>query len=68
MGSTFKSNDTAISDILKDIDQSVNQLPDFQCGWVWGNTGKGRERWETVGYARVVSTTRAFIQIHASGI
>jgi len=35
MGSTFKSNDTPISDILKDIDQGVNQLPDFQRGWVW---------------------------------
>ncbi|MDR3265114.1 MAG: DUF262 domain-containing protein [Synergistaceae bacterium] len=35
MGSTFKSNDTAISDILKGIDQGVNQLPDFQRGWVW---------------------------------
>lgn len=35
MASTFKSNDTPISDILKDIDLGVNQLPDFQRGWVW---------------------------------
>lgn len=35
MGSTFKSNDTAISDILKGIEQGTNQLPDFQRGWVW---------------------------------
>jgi hypothetical protein len=35
MSSTFKSNDTPISDILKDIHQGVNQLPDFQRGWVW---------------------------------
>lgn len=35
MGSIFKSNDIAVSDILKDIDQGVNQLPDFQRGWVW---------------------------------
>lgn len=35
MSSTFKSNDTPISDILKDIHQGINQLPDFQRGWVW---------------------------------
>ena len=35
MGSTYESNDTAISDILKDIEQGANQLPDFQRGWVW---------------------------------
>jgi hypothetical protein len=35
MSSTFKSNDTPISDILKDIHQGANQLPDFQRGWVW---------------------------------
>ncbi|GHU22377.1 hypothetical protein FACS189488_02810 [Betaproteobacteria bacterium] len=35
MGSTFQSNDTPVSDILKAIDQGVNQLPDFQRGWVW---------------------------------
>lgn len=35
MTSTFKSNDVPISEILKDIDIGVNQLPDFQRGWVW---------------------------------
>lgn len=35
MGSTFKSNGTAISDILKGIEQGTNQLPEFQRGWVW---------------------------------
>jgi uncharacterized protein with ParB-like and HNH nuclease domain len=35
MASTFKSNDTAIADILKDIANGANQLPDFQRGWVW---------------------------------
>ena len=35
MGSTFKSNDTPISEILRDIEQGTNQLPDFQRGWVW---------------------------------
>lgn len=35
MPSTFKSNDTAISEILKSIDSGANQLPDFQRGWVW---------------------------------
>ena len=35
MSSTFKSNDTPIVDILKDINRGVNQLPDFQRGWVW---------------------------------
>jgi hypothetical protein len=30
MASTFKSNDTAIADILKDIANGANQLPDFQ--------------------------------------
>lgn len=35
MGSTFKSNDIAISDILRGIENGVNQLPDFQRGWVW---------------------------------
>jgi len=35
MASTFKSHDTAISEILKDIDSGTNQLPDFQRGWVW---------------------------------
>lgn len=35
MASTFKSNDTAILEILKNIDSGVNQLPDFQRGWVW---------------------------------
>ncbi|GHV46978.1 hypothetical protein FACS1894204_09680 [Synergistales bacterium] len=35
MASTFKSNDTAIADILKDIKNGTNQLPDFQRGWVW---------------------------------
>jgi hypothetical protein len=35
MASTFKSNDTAIADILKGINDGTNQLPDFQRGWVW---------------------------------
>jgi hypothetical protein len=35
MASTFKSNDTTIVEILKDIDRGANQLPDFQRGWVW---------------------------------
>lgn len=35
MAGTFKSNDTAILEILKDIDSGSNQLPDFQRGWVW---------------------------------
>jgi hypothetical protein len=35
MASTFKSNDTAIADILKGINDETNQLPDFQRGWVW---------------------------------
>jgi len=35
MASTFKSNDTSISEILKNIDRGINQLPDFQRGWVW---------------------------------
>ena len=35
MASTFKSNDTAIAEILKSIDKGSNQLPDFQRGWVW---------------------------------
>ncbi len=35
MGSTFKSNDTAIVDILKNIENGQIQLPDFQRGWVW---------------------------------
>ena len=35
MGSSFKSNDISIDDILKDINNGVIQLPDFQRGWVW---------------------------------
>jgi hypothetical protein len=35
MGSTFKSNDTSIAEILKDIESGEIQLPDFQRGWVW---------------------------------
>lgn len=35
MASTFKSNDTDISQILKEIANGENQLPDFQRGWVW---------------------------------
>jgi len=35
MGSTFKSNDTEISEILRKIDCGLTQLPDFQRGWVW---------------------------------
>ncbi|MEV9641023.1 DUF262 domain-containing protein [Mammaliicoccus sciuri] len=37
MSSTFKSNDTAIADILKNIEHGQIQLPDFQRGWVWDN-------------------------------
>lgn len=37
MGSTYQSNDTAVSDILKGIEQGINQLPDFQRGWVWND-------------------------------
>ena len=32
---TFKSNDTDIAHILKQIDSGEIQLPDFQRGWVW---------------------------------
>ena len=35
MASTFKSNDTAMAEILKEIDKGAYQLPDFQRGWVW---------------------------------
>jgi hypothetical protein len=35
MSSTFKSNDTAIADILRNIENGQIQLPDFQRGWVW---------------------------------
>ena len=35
MANSFKSNDTNIFDILKDIYDGKNQLPDFQRGWVW---------------------------------
>ena len=35
MASSFKSHDTNISEIMKDIDSGINQLPDFQRGWVW---------------------------------
>lgn len=35
MLSSFKSNDTNISEILKSIANGTNQLPDFQRGWVW---------------------------------
>ena len=35
MARTFKSNDMEISDILRDIAQGNNQLPDFQRSWVW---------------------------------
>ena len=35
MSTSFKSNDTNISDILRDISDGRNQLPDFQRGWVW---------------------------------
>ena len=31
----IKSNNSAIADILKDIDEGKIQLPDFQRGWVW---------------------------------
>ena len=30
-----KSHDTLMKDILKDIDEGVTRLPDFQRGWVW---------------------------------
>lgn len=29
------SNNQAIADILKSIDDGKTQLPDFQRGWVW---------------------------------
>ena len=35
MSSTFKSNDIAIADVLKNIEEGQIQLPDFQRGWVW---------------------------------
>ncbi len=35
MAATFKSNDTSIADILRQIDSGSVQLPDFQRGWVW---------------------------------
>jgi len=35
LSTVFKSNDIAISEILKGIDQGANQLPDFQRDWVW---------------------------------
>lgn len=35
MATSFKSNDTNISEILKAIFDGRNQLPDFQRGWVW---------------------------------
>jgi hypothetical protein len=35
MATSFKSNDTNVSDILRAIDDGRNQLPDFQRGWVW---------------------------------
>ena len=35
MSASFKSNDTSIADILRQIDSGEVQLPDFQRGWVW---------------------------------
>jgi hypothetical protein len=35
MASTFYSNDVDLLDVLKPIDTSEVQLPDFQRGWVW---------------------------------
>jgi len=35
MAASFKSNDTSIADILRQIDSGAVQLPDFQRGWVW---------------------------------
>ena len=35
MATSFKSNDTNVSDILRAIADGRNQLPDFQRGWVW---------------------------------
>lgn len=37
MSSTYQSNDTSITDILRGIEQGINQLPDFQRGWVWND-------------------------------
>ncbi len=31
----IKSNNQAIADILRSIDEGKIQLPDFQRGWVW---------------------------------
>ena len=38
MYSTFKSNDTNISEIIRGIDSGSIQLPDFQRGWVWDDS------------------------------
>ena len=35
MAASFKSNDTSIAEILRQIDSGEVQLPDFQRGWVW---------------------------------
>lgn len=35
MAAAFKSNDTSIAEILRQIDVGAVQLPDFQRGWVW---------------------------------
>ena len=35
MGSTVKSNDTSVAEILRSIEKGAIQLPDFQRGWVW---------------------------------
>lgn len=34
----MKTNDTLITDLLKDIEQGKAQLPDFQRSWVWDDT------------------------------
>ncbi len=35
MAASFKSNDTSIAEVLRQIDNGSVQLPDFQRGWVW---------------------------------
>lgn len=33
----FRTNDTNVGDILRDITNGIVQLPDFQRGWVWND-------------------------------
>ena len=35
IGSTFRTDEPLLQDLLKDIDNGSIQLPDFQRGWVW---------------------------------